>query len=67
MLVSPFSTGFLMSVFTDSVISRMTLLLGPPGAGKTTLLLALAGKLDEDLRVRIQFSLVLIYFLPFLY
>ena len=37
----------------------MTLLLGPPGAGKTTLLLALAGKLDDDLRVRIQFSLVL--------
>ncbi|RDY09750.1 ABC transporter G family member 39, partial [Mucuna pruriens] len=31
--------------------SRMTLLLGPPGAGKTTLLLALAGKLDRDLRV----------------
>ncbi|KAL7247866.1 hypothetical protein ACSBR2_002720 [Camellia fascicularis] len=31
--------------------SRMTLLLGPPGAGKTTLLLALAGKLDQDLRV----------------
>lgn len=30
---------------------RMTLLLGPPGAGKTTLLLALAGKLDSDLRV----------------
>ncbi|XVF26439.1 hypothetical protein REPUB_Repub14bG0016500 [Reevesia pubescens] len=30
--------------------SRMTLLLGPPGAGKTTLLLALAGKLDHDLR-----------------
>ncbi|XP_024032997.1 pleiotropic drug resistance protein 2 isoform X2 [Morus notabilis] len=30
---------------------RMTLLLGPPGAGKTTLLLALAGKLDQDLRV----------------
>lgn len=29
----------------------MTLLLGPPGAGKTTLLLALAGKLDSDLRV----------------
>ncbi|XP_062167430.1 ABC transporter G family member 39 isoform X2 [Alnus glutinosa] len=28
----------------------MTLLLGPPGAGKTTLLLALAGKLDRDLR-----------------
>ncbi|GMN39377.1 hypothetical protein TIFTF001_008607 [Ficus carica] len=31
--------------------SRMTLLLGPPAAGKTTLLLALAGKLDHDLRV----------------
>ncbi|KAM6592902.1 hypothetical protein CsatA_000605 [Cannabis sativa] len=31
--------------------SRMTLLLGPPGAGKTTMLLALAGKLDNDLRV----------------
>ncbi|GAB2272212.1 ABC transporter G member 34 [Dionaea muscipula] len=30
--------------------SRMTLLLGPPGAGKTTLLLALAGKLDKDLK-----------------
>lgn len=29
----------------------MTLLLGPPGAGKTTLLLALAGKLDKDLKV----------------
>ncbi|KAD1313124.1 hypothetical protein E3N88_43026 [Mikania micrantha] len=31
--------------------SRMTLLLGPPGAGKTTLLLALAGKLNHDLKV----------------
>lgn len=31
--------------------SRMTLLLGPPAVGKTTLLLALAGKLDPDLRV----------------
>ncbi|XP_054800906.1 ABC transporter G family member 39-like [Prosopis cineraria] len=30
--------------------SRMALLLGPPGAGKTTLLLALAGKLDQDLK-----------------
>ncbi|XP_058730086.1 ABC transporter G family member 34-like [Vicia villosa] len=28
----------------------MTLLLGPPDYGKTTLLLALAGKLDPDLR-----------------
>ncbi|KAF8396443.1 hypothetical protein HHK36_018062 [Tetracentron sinense] len=31
--------------------SRMTLLLGPPGSGKTTFLLALAGKLESDLRV----------------
>ncbi|KMT06317.1 hypothetical protein BVRB_7g160000 [Beta vulgaris subsp. vulgaris] len=30
--------------------SRMTLLLGPPSSGKTTLLLALAGKLDNDLK-----------------
>ncbi|KAH7847927.1 hypothetical protein Vadar_031716 [Vaccinium darrowii] len=29
----------------------MTLLLGPPSSGKTTLLLALAGKLDTDLKV----------------
>ncbi|KAK1589123.1 hypothetical protein Q3G72_030665 [Acer saccharum] len=29
---------------------RMTLLLGPPGSGKSTLLLALAGKLDSDLK-----------------
>ncbi|CAM6029266.1 unnamed protein product [Sphagnum balticum] len=31
---------------------RLTLLLGPPSSGKTTLLLALAGKLDKDLRVK---------------
>ncbi|KAK1393969.1 hypothetical protein POM88_013025 [Heracleum sosnowskyi] len=30
---------------------RMTLLLGPPSSGKTTLLLALAGKLDPDLKI----------------
>ncbi|KAL8091918.1 pleiotropic drug resistance protein 1-like [Apium graveolens] len=30
---------------------RMALLLGPPSSGKTTLLLALAGKLDPDLKV----------------
>ncbi|RVW28972.1 Pleiotropic drug resistance protein 1 [Vitis vinifera] len=30
---------------------RMTLLLGPPSSGKTTLLLALAGKLDPNLKV----------------
>ncbi|XP_062114590.1 uncharacterized protein LOC133825697 [Humulus lupulus] len=35
--------------------SRMTLLLGPPGARKMTLLLALAGKLDQDLRVWLDF------------
>jgi len=32
----------------------MTLLLGPPSSGKTTLLLALAGKLDPKLKVRIR-------------
>ncbi|XP_034695525.1 ABC transporter G family member 42-like [Vitis riparia] len=31
--------------------SRMTLLLGPPSSGKTTLLLALAGMLDQSLKV----------------
>ncbi|KAK9149767.1 hypothetical protein Scep_008524 [Stephania cephalantha] len=31
--------------------SRMTLLLGPPSSGKTTLLLALADKLDSELKV----------------
>ncbi|KAL9323081.1 hypothetical protein ACSQ67_011134 [Phaseolus vulgaris] len=36
--------------------SRMALLLGPPSSGKTTLLLALAGKLDNDLRVRGEIS-----------
>nr|CAB3473544.1 unnamed protein product [Digitaria exilis] len=30
---------------------RLTLLLGPPGSGKTTFLLALAGRLDKDLKV----------------
>jgi ABC-type multidrug transport system ATPase subunit len=29
----------------------MTLLLGPPSSGKTTFLLALAGKLDKELKV----------------
>ncbi|TKY48211.1 ABC transporter G family member 35 [Spatholobus suberectus] len=36
--------------------SRMALLLGPPSSGKTTLLLALAGKLDTDLRVQGEIS-----------
>ncbi|RWR83361.1 pleiotropic drug resistance protein 1-like protein [Cinnamomum micranthum f. kanehirae] len=41
---------------------RMTLLLGPPGSGKTSLLLALAGKLDKDLKVEIYYF----YFFPYL-
>ncbi|KAL2629110.1 hypothetical protein R1flu_013796 [Riccia fluitans] len=32
--------------------ARLTLLLGPPASGKTTLLLALAGRLDKDLKVK---------------
>lgn len=32
----------------------MTLLLGPPGAGKTTFLMALAGKLEHDLKVTLS-------------
>ncbi|XP_010553380.1 PREDICTED: ABC transporter G family member 39-like isoform X2 [Tarenaya hassleriana] len=31
--------------------SRMTLLLGPPASGKTSLLIALAGKLDDSLKM----------------
>lgn len=38
------------------VLYRMALLLGPPSSGKTTLLLALAGKLDNDLRVHCSLS-----------
>lgn len=33
----------------------MTLLLGPPSSGKSTLLLALAGKLDPQLKVTLTF------------
>jgi DNA replication protein DnaC len=44
-------------------ICRMTLLLGPPGSGKTTLLLALAGRLDKDLKVcKRKFTLVLVFY-----
>ncbi|KAL8138808.1 hypothetical protein V2J09_004809 [Rumex salicifolius] len=32
--------------------NRMTLLLGPPSSGKTTFLLALAGKLDKELKCK---------------
>ncbi|CAL5383646.1 unnamed protein product [Camellia sinensis] len=35
----------------DFVGCRLTLLLGPPGCGKTTLLLALAGKLNQSVKV----------------
>ncbi|KAE9602541.1 putative ABC transporter, P-loop containing nucleoside triphosphate hydrolase [Lupinus albus] len=36
--------------------SRLTLLLGPPGCGKTTFLMALAGKLDQSLKVSGEIS-----------
>jgi MoxR-like ATPase len=38
-------------IFVSCTCYRLTLLLGPPSSGKTTLLLALAGKLDPDLKV----------------
>lgn len=38
--------------------SRITLLLGPPGCGKTTLLLALAGKLNKNLKVGTQRNVI---------
>jgi Ni2+-binding GTPase involved in maturation of urease and hydrogenase len=41
----------------------MTLLLGPPSSGKTTLMLALAGKLDKKLKVRM--TLFALYFSDF--
>lgn len=46
-------TYFLVNFFLlyNVFYYRMSLLLGPPGSGKTTLLLALAGKLDSDLKV----------------
>lgn len=45
----------------------MTLLLGPPSSGKTTLLLALAGKLDPDLKVEtFHFQLPFFYEFQFL-
>ncbi|XP_027333871.1 pleiotropic drug resistance protein 3-like isoform X5 [Abrus precatorius] len=36
--------------------SRLTLVLGPPGCGKTTLLMALAGKLEQSLKVSGEIS-----------
>jgi len=46
------SDVWLVVVIKSGICYRFTLLLGPPRSGKTTLLLALAGKLDKDLRVR---------------
>jgi hypothetical protein len=46
------SDVWLVVVIKSGIYYRLTLLLGPPSSGKTTLLLALAGKLDKDLRVR---------------
>lgn len=43
--------SFLMIWLASVQHCRMTLLLGPPGCGKTTLLLALAGKLNKNLKV----------------
>jgi len=39
----------------------MTLLLGPPGSGKSSLLMALAGKLDKNLKVAAALSLSISY------
>lgn len=41
---------------------RMTLLLGPPASGKSTLLLALAGKLDPQLKVTLPLCALLLAF-----
>ncbi|KAI5426267.1 transcription factor [Lathyrus oleraceus] len=45
--------------------SRLTLLLGPPSYGKTTFLLALAGKLDPNLKVRTYKRTHILYYLFF--
>ena len=42
----------LIMIVMNYLHNRMTLLLGPPSSGKTTLLLALAGRLDPRLKVR---------------
>ncbi|KAK4855084.1 hypothetical protein QYF36_003864 [Acer negundo] len=46
----PITVSSVPGLFKRQVPSEMTLLLGPPGSGKSTLLLALAGKLDSDLK-----------------
>nr|XP_011466722.1 PREDICTED: pleiotropic drug resistance protein 1 [Fragaria vesca subsp. vesca] len=52
-IISSRKTNFSILQNVSGIIkpSRMTLLLGPPSSGKTTLLLALAGKLDPDLKL----------------
>ncbi|KAL6275666.1 hypothetical protein ACE6H2_019267 [Prunus campanulata] len=42
--------NFLLLSAIKERLDRMTLLLGPPGSGKSTMLLALAGKLDPNLK-----------------
>ncbi|XP_050239621.1 ABC transporter G family member 31 isoform X2 [Quercus robur] len=44
------SLTILNNISGEVTPGRMTLLLGPPGCGKSTLLLALAGKLDSNLK-----------------
>jgi len=46
---------------TRFLLCRMTLLLGPPGSGKSSLLMALAGKLDKNLKVAAALSLSISY------
>lgn len=43
----------------------MTLLLGPPSSGKTTFMMALAGKLDPELKVNslTDFHLLVVFLL----
>ncbi|CAL5444031.1 unnamed protein product [Camellia sinensis] len=49
----PTFVNFSANILEGGIIKpcRLTLLLGPPSSGKTTLLLALAGKLDTELKI----------------
>ncbi|PNY05570.1 pleiotropic drug resistance protein 1-like [Trifolium pratense] len=46
----PTITNYMLDILEFQCRVWMTLLLGPPSSGKTTLLLALAGKLDPNLK-----------------